>query len=217
MTLRVVGAGLPRTGTTSLKLALERLLAGRCYHMFDVYEHPAEHAPVWNRAMRGDQIDWRATFIHGYVAAVDWPAAHFRESLATTYPDAVILLSKRSTPEAWWESVDATVFANARQTIDTSQLPPEIAAFGDTMQQILTAFSPQWGERDSAIEAYSRHLEGVRQAAPSGRLLEWQPSDGWEPLCAALSVAVPDEAFPHANTRGEFDEATRGRQLDQDD
>ena len=79
MTLRVVGAGLGRTGTHSLKLALEQLLGGPCYHMVEVLGRP-DQAAVWSRAARGEEPDW-TTFLAGYEATVDWPAASFWREL----------------------------------------------------------------------------------------------------------------------------------------
>src|SRR3954463_2967084 len=92
--LRVVGAGLGRTGTASLKMALERLLAGPCYHMKEVFEH-LDHVPIWHAAIRGEAVDW-SSVLDGYLAIVDWPGAACWRSLAAAHPDAVVLLSTRS-------------------------------------------------------------------------------------------------------------------------
>lgn len=102
MTLRVIGAGQARTGTTSLKLALEQLLGGPCYHMFEVFAYPA-HIPVWHRAARGTLPDWQV-FLDGYRAAVDLPAAAFWRELAAASPGALIVLSGRDSAEQWWDS-----------------------------------------------------------------------------------------------------------------
>src|SRR5438132_13248585 len=105
VTVRIVGAGLGRTGTMSLKIALERLLGAPCYHMIEVFEHP-EHVPVWHAAVRGEPVDWDALFA-GYVAAVDWPVAAFWREISAANPDAVVLLSVRDAA-AWWQSADQT-------------------------------------------------------------------------------------------------------------
>src|SRR6266566_10081202 len=99
MTLRVIGAGMGRTGTMSLKLALERLLGGPCYHMVEVFPRPA-HFGLWTAAGRGKPTDWHALF-DGFVAAVDWPAAAFWKEIADAFPEAIILLSTRDS-ESWW-------------------------------------------------------------------------------------------------------------------
>ncbi|HEV2474540.1 MAG TPA: sulfotransferase, partial [Chthonomonadales bacterium] len=107
MALRVVGAGVGRTGTHSLKLALERLLSAPCYHMAEVFQH-ADHVPMWHSAATGEMPEWD-NLLAGYSAAVDWPASAFWSELSKAYPDAVVLLSTRD-PEKWWESAHETIF-----------------------------------------------------------------------------------------------------------
>lgn len=193
MSLRVIGAGLGRTGTASLKVALARLLGGPCYHMIDVFEHP-EHVPCWHAAARGDMPDWDALF-EGYTAAVDWPASAFWPELAAAYPDALILLSTRSA-ESWWESASATIFAVQGRVPDARS-----AMIADVFA---TRFTSQYTDRDAAIAAFHAHNADVRARAPRERLLEWTAKDGWEPLCEALGLPVPSEPFPRVNTREEF-------------
>src|SRR5512139_2619631 len=106
MGLRIVGAGLGRTGTLSLKLALEKLLGAPCYHMLEVFAHP-EHIAVWHTAAQGRPTDWPALF-RGYAATVDWPGASFYRELMDAYPDAIVLLSTRD-PDSWWRSASATI------------------------------------------------------------------------------------------------------------
>src|SRR5579884_4290855 len=110
--LRVIGAGIGRTGTHSLKLALERLLGGRCYHMVEVFQRP-EHIPVWAAAAKGEPVDYRR-LLDGYVAAVDWPSAAFWPELAAAFPDAVIVLSSRDA-DGWWRSASRTIFEAMRR------------------------------------------------------------------------------------------------------
>jgi hypothetical protein len=56
----------------------------------------------------------------------------------------------------------------------------------------------------ACMAAFDAHNAHVRETAPPERLLEWQPGDGWEPICGALDLPVPDEPFPHRNTTAEF-------------
>jgi hypothetical protein len=198
MSLRVVGAGVGRTGTHSLKLALERLLGGPCYHMLEVFQHP-DHVPVWHRAVLGDMPDWNA-FLAGFVATVDWPAASFWRELSAANPDAVVLLSVRDDAEQWWQSADQTIFEVTRR-----DAPPELAEWHQMWVDLArTRFTSQLEDREAAITAYERHNAEVRATAPPDRLVEWHPSDGWEPICTALGLAVPDEPFPHVNTTADF-------------
>jgi hypothetical protein len=194
MGLRVVGAGLGRTGTMSLKLALERLLGAPCYHMAEVFAHP-EHIPLWHAAARGEAVDWRGLF-DGYAAAVDWPVGSFWPEVSAAFPDALILLSTRSA-ESWWESASRTIFPISAKAAGTPwhEMWMELAR---------SRFTPRLDDRDAAVAAYERHNADVRARAPHARLLEWTARDGWAPLCRALGVAVPDEPFPHANSTEEF-------------
>jgi hypothetical protein len=196
--LRVVGAGLPRTATRSLKEALERLLGGRCYHMHEVFQH-LEDVPTWRAAVDGDEPDWRA-FPPSCVAAVDWPASAFWSQLAAANPDAVIVHSIRDSPTEWWESVDATIFQVMRKGVK-----PEHEEWLEMCEAMLVReIGESWDDAGAAQAYYERHNERVRREAPAGRLLEWRARDGWEPLCAALGVPVPEDPFPHVNTRAEW-------------
>jgi len=199
--LRVVGAGLGRTGTNSLKLALERLTGGPCYHMVELFERPGD-LPQWRGAVYGDPPDWRA-FPAGYTATVDWPACAFWEGLAEAHPYAIVLLSVRDSAEQWWRSFEATIVDGLSRPVPADQ--PEWAERRQaTLAMLERTFTPRWREREQAMAAYESHNATVREAIPAGRLLEWRAGDGWEPICAALGVPVPDEAFPHVNSTEEF-------------
>lgn len=211
MGLRVVGAGFPRTGTTSLKAALERLLGAPCYHMKELFGRP-DDAAAWRDACAGVMPDWDR-FLAGYAAGVDWPVSWFWRELSAAYPDALVLLSRRESVERWYQSMDQTVLEGARRLTRgdsrrppmTAHVTPEQASAIEGMIQAL--FGGAFGDphdRDKVIAAYERHLAEVRATIPAHRLLEWQPSDGWEPLCAALDLPIPDEPFPHENTTADM-------------
>ena len=199
--LRVVGAGLGRTGTHSLKVAFEQLLGGPCYHMAEVLGHP-EHMPVWAAAFNGDEPDWK-DFLSGYVATVDWPAAAYWQAHSAIWSDAVVVLSVRDDPGAWWKSANETIFAMTQRGA-----PPGdegAAKFMSMVNAMLTnTFTPDWREPQAAQRAYEAHNAEVRARVPADRLVEWHPGDGWEPLCAALGVPVPAGPFPHLNSTSEF-------------
>jgi hypothetical protein len=197
---RVVGAGLGRTGTLSLKLALEKLLGAPCYHMMEVFAHP-EHVEPWQRAARGEMPDWRA-LMDGYGAGVDWPAGAYWQEMSEAFPEAIILLSVRDL-DAWWESADQTIFPNLRKPPPAD--PPFFADWHAMVLDMMAArFTVSLDDREACIEAARRHNDHVRATASPERLLEWSPGDGWEPLCRALDLPVPDEPFPHRNSREEF-------------
>jgi hypothetical protein len=197
MSLKIVGAGLGRTGTHSLKVALEQLLGGPCYHMVEVFGHP-EHVPTWTAAMKGEPVDWGPVF-EGYVATVDWPGAGTWEEIYAANPDALVLLSTRDSAAAWWKSASRTIFVG----IGDAAVPGNEAWY-DMAQAMLQRFSPNWRDEEEAKAAYDAHNALVRATVPADRLIEWKPSDGWGPLCAGLDVPVPDEDFPVTNTSEEF-------------
>ena len=198
MALRVVGVGLGRTGTNSLKLALERLLGGKCHHMLEVIGNP-EQERLWTAAAQGDP-DWAAVF-EGFVATVDWPSCGFWRELTAEYPDALVLLSRRRSADEWWTSARNTIFMSFNGDI---QMPPEMAEWMDTVRGIVDRNGVDPTDEATAKAAYEAHLEVVRATVPAGRLLEWTAGDGWDPICKALGLAVPDEPFPHVNTTEDF-------------
>jgi hypothetical protein len=202
MTLRVVGAGLGRTGTQSLKLALEQLLSAPCYHMSEVFGRP-DDVLVWERAIAGEPVDWDALFAD-YRAAVDWPPCAFWSPIADANPDAIILLSTRDV-DAWWESARNTIFAVAARGVPSDgQAPPIIEDQMHMIDGLFRLFADDVHDEATAKAAYLAHNDHVRATAPKDRLVEWHPGDGWEPLCDALGLKVPDEPFPHTNTTADF-------------
>ncbi|HEY1622802.1 MAG TPA: sulfotransferase [Streptosporangiaceae bacterium] len=198
--LTVIGAGLPRTGTNSLRLALARLLDGECYHMFTVKADPPQ-ARAWVRALDGD-LGGVHDLLSGCAAAVDWPASFFWSDLAEANPAAVVVLSVRDSPATWWRSFDATVLERKRRP---EALPGDDGSFAAMRDGLLgRVLGPDWTDPATAMAAYQRHNDLVREQCPPGRLVEWSPADGWAPLCAALGRDVPGEPFPRTNSSREF-------------
>jgi hypothetical protein len=207
MTMRVVGAGVGRTGTLSLKAALEQLLGGRCYHMLETFGRP-DDLPVWEAAALGRPPGWRE-FLAEYDAAVDWPASAFWRELAAAFPDAIVLLSTRSSTDAWWKSATNTIFDRMREGQPDEDHPmAEVHQAQRSMVRAMLAqrFTADVQDEAAAKAAYETHNAAVRATIPPERLVEWQPGDGWEPICAVLGLAVPDTPFPQANSTDEFRE-----------
>ena len=199
--LRVIGAGVGRTGSHSLKLALEQLLGEPCYHMLEVFGKP-DHVAEWTRAVHDEQPDWDLIF-GGYAAAVDWPTAAFYPELMQECPDAVVLLSERTDAEAWWRSASETIFAAIERV---SAAAPDLERM--LFDLLATRFTPDWRDHDASVAAYTRHNAEVRERVPPDRLVTWTTGDGWGPICAALGVPEPSEPFPHVNTTAQFREMT---------
>ena len=205
MGLEIVGAGFGRTGTLSLKLALERLGVSKCYHMAEVMAHP-EHADLWLAAWRGED-PWERIF-DGYAAAVDWPAAAFWPRLMAFYPEAKVLLTVRDA-ERWYKSASDTIFQSMKDGLRSSdpvrrerlKMAHEIIVQG--------TFGGDLDDKANAIAVYQANVAQVHRQVPAERLIVFDPQDGWQPLCRALDVPLPDEPYPHVNTTDEFHERWR--------
>ena len=194
MTLKVIGAGYGRTGTLSLKLALEQLGFGPCYHMMEVFKNP--QAPGWWIDAADGAPDWPKIF-EGYNATVDWPNASFYAELAEAYPDAKVILTKRE-PEGWFKSTQATIFPQ--------DMPPDSdVAFDQMVRKVIgVRFDGRMRDHDTCIREFNRHNAEVCERIPAERLLVYEVAQGWGPLCAFLGVATPDTPMPKVNSPEEF-------------
>jgi hypothetical protein len=201
MALQVIGAGLGRTGTLTLKTALETLGFGPCHHMTEVLADMMRQGPFWNRAADGLVKDWEEG-LGAFRSTVDWPSAALYAELAEFYPEAKVILSLRD-PERWYESMSETILKSMGDMGMTGELTADHPMrFGKTL-----IFERTFGgdfSKDNVIAAFERHNAEVRRTIAPERLLVFEAKDGWEPLCAHLGVAVPDEPFPRVNDREEF-------------
>jgi hypothetical protein len=199
--MEVIGAGFGRTGTNSLRLALERLGFGPCHHMHELTLKPAQ-VPVWQAAAQGRTMDWRSVFA-GYRSQVDWPGALYWRELADTFPAAKVILTVRPVAD-WFCSFEATV---AREVLTPSTSSDLHAVARREMQREIIArqvFGNRPLDRDHAIATFERHVEQVRATVAPERLLIFDVRDGWGPLCAFLRVQVPEDPFPKTNSVAEF-------------
>ena len=195
MPLSVIGVGFGRTGTMSLKLALDRLGFGPCYHMVEVFKNP-KASGYWEAAADGRPVDWEEVFA-GYGSTVDWPSATFYKQLANAYPEAKVILTVRD-PEAWFASTQATIFSrHIRDDTEDDWQRMVLKVIGDLFDRRMT-------DKAKLIEVYQRHNEEVRRTIPQERLLVYEVADGWEPLCRFLDAEVPNESMPRANSTDEF-------------
>jgi len=200
VTLKVIGAGFGRTGTLSLKSALETVHLGPCYHMVEVFARP-DAAEQWLRAASRGSIDWEE--IYGdYQATVDWPGCAFWRELIAAYPAAKVVLSVRD-PEKWWESASETILRQAA-------LPPSEDPGLRRIQRVSLevvhdrSFGGRFPEKESFIAAFEEHNAAVIREVPADRLLVYEVTDGWGPLCEFLGVEAPDAQFPNVNDREFF-------------
>lgn len=206
MILRVIGVGVGRTGTYSLKLAINRIGLGPCHHMEEVLHHMPTQVPLWFAAVVG-KADWPRIYA-GYNSAVDWPTAGFYRELLQQYPAAKFVLTLRD-PERWAASFGATIY---KLLAGKDQAPPEMHAWLDMAGDVIakTGFPPGLDETQLR-RAFVAHNDAVKRTIPSKQLLEFEVKDGWEPLCHFLGAPLPDEDFPRTNDREEFWDRVNGK------
>lgn len=199
--LKVIGAGFGRTGTASMKAALEHLGLGPCYHMFEVIAKP-ERIELWGRAADGEPVDWDDV-LDGFQSTVDWPGCSFWRQLVDAHPDAKVVLTVRD-PQRWYDSTYNTIYQFVKDTGSGADLDDFSRTMRPNIDKLIWngTFDGRFEDRDHAIEVFEAHNEQVRQGVPADRLLEFEVSQGWEPLCEFLGVDVPSEEFPHVNDAG---------------
>ena len=196
MALEVIGAGLGRTATFSLKFALEHLGIGPCYHMSEVFAAGRRNVPLWLDVVRG-KPDWEAVFA-GFQSTTDYPACTYWRELAAFYPHAKVILTVRDA-DSWFDSVSETIFSPKMQGSLVG------SPVGAMMQGVIfDAFGGRGNDRAFMTDWFVRRNQAVIDSLPSDRLLVFSPKEGWKPLCAFLGVPVPDAPFPRVNSRDEL-------------
>jgi hypothetical protein len=194
MALTIIGAGMGRTGTASLKVALESLGVGRCYHMSEVLKNPQCTAD-WINAAEGN-ADWEKIF-SDYSATVDNPGCNFWRKLADYYPDAKVILTIRDA-EKWFNSTNETI-----HSVEFARFI-ENSPFGEMVQKtVWDAMGNRMQDRDYMIEYFEKRTSEITNSIAADRLLVYRVSEGWGPLCEFLDVPIPDREFPNINSRDE--------------
>jgi hypothetical protein len=208
MSLKVIGAGFGRTGTLSLKLALEQLGFAPCYHMIETGRRP-EHDALWLAIARGESGDWRS-ILEGYAACVDWPGVSIWKSLVAANPQAKVILTVRD-PQRWYASAASTIFARmqdfantlARGDADTAD--PARRTHMAMVNRIVVDNSFGGSlDKAHAIAVFNAHNEEVRRTVPPKRLLVYESGEGWDSLCAFLGVPKPQAPYPKVNSTEDF-------------
>ncbi len=211
LSIKLIGAGMPRTGTLTQKVALEMLGLEPCYHWVNVLAD-LDQVAVWERALDGEEV-WAEVFA-GFQATVDWPGGYFWERLLAAYPDAKVLLSVRD-PAAWERSFRETIWSMGHGESLIHLLSSARALVDPRWKRYVALVERMfWGEQGSfagghetpeqLIRAFNAHNEAVKATVPPERLLVWEVKEGWEPLCAFLEVPVPQQPLPHVNDRETF-------------
>ena len=208
MALLIIGSGFGRTGTKSLKEALEQLGFGPCHHMHEVLEHPGQ-VVHWKRLAAGESVDWDEVFA-GYRSQVDWPGAHFWRELSEAYPQARVVHTVRP-EETWWTSFSASI-AKLMSRYREMSLPPHAREMLDAWSEFAgkETFGGRFDDRDGALAAYRQRTRDVQETISPERLLVFDVAEGWAPLCRFLDVPLPNTEFPHHNLRADFWEELGG-------
>jgi Sulfotransferase domain len=208
MGLKIIGSGFGRTGTMSLKRALEQLAFGPCHHMEELLANP-EQVRHWQGVVAGRSVNWEEVFA-GYHSQVDWPGAHVWRDLAAAYPQAKVIHTVRP-EEHWWRSFSQTI-ATLLTSDQEMPPPPHVLAVMQVATQIISVqtFGGALTDREAALAAYRRRTEEVRAAIPTERLLVFDVAEGWQPLCRFLDVPVPVTPFPRLNSTEEWWRMVKG-------
>jgi hypothetical protein len=192
MALTVIGAGFGRTGTTSMKTALEILELGPCHHMSEVNSSPQQKT-MWRSVVRDTAPSWDEVFA-GYHSAVDWPTAYYWRELSEHFPTAKVILTLRDA-DSWYESMANTIFRVIGSSTDAESLGVALIR-----EKVFKGHL----DREQAIAAFEANTAAVQAALPPARLLTYKIGDGWEPLCEFLGKDLPSVPYPRSNSREEF-------------
>ena len=199
MPLHVIGAGFGRTGTLSLKRALDELGFGPTYHMEEVVKRPS-HVASWLRYARTGEADWDEIF-HGFRSGVDFPVSCAWKELAAYYPDGKIVLTIRD-PHGWWTSTETTIYPTRTMFPRwLMRLAPVAGQWVEMVERLVWdgIFEGRFADRDHAVAVFERHSANVKATCPRDRLLVFDVAEGWEPLCSFLDVPIPNRPFPRRN------------------
>jgi hypothetical protein len=213
MSIKIIGAGFPRTGTNTLRESLEMLGFSKTYHMKNLLVHP-ENLHYWTTLKATGTTDWEGLY-NGYQATVDFPCYPWYKQHMKQYPDAKVILSLRPF-EKWYTSFYSTIWQ--------AQNPPESerAAMGERvasdprLQSVMQVmgfakqtineehFQGRFLDKEFMEKVFNDHNEEVKNYVPADKLLVFDVREGWEPLCNFLEVEVPAGPLPHTNKKEDF-------------
>jgi Sulfotransferase domain len=209
--MQLIGVGFGRSGTMSLKAALEQIGAGPCFHMIDLIEgeNRERDLPYWIRIADGEEVDWQEVF-EPWGSTVDWPGCTPWRAIVDAFPDAPCLLNHRDF-DPWYKSCENTILAVKKAAMagqipeDTNRPQPSPELWGVIEKLVWQGdFQGRFEDKDWVRDMYYERIETIKREIPSDRLTVWDVGDGWAPLARMLDVDVPDEPFPHLHDTNEF-------------
>ena len=213
MSIKIIGAGFPRTGTTTLKKALETLGYNGTYHFKDLIKTP-EKLKHWKELENQGTTDFDDLF-NGFQATVDFPGYPYYKILLEKYPEAKIILTVRDV-DAWYESTSRTVWKAGPQNILAKLVLLLKMQFNKKLKQtfkcikfmraiyLTKQFKGDFANEAHAKKTFFKHIDDVKNHVPESQLLIYKVSDGWAPLCEFLQCSIPQEEFPHLNKKENF-------------
>ena len=219
MSIRVIGAGFPRTGTTTLKKALEQLGYDETYHFKDLIAKPKK-LKYWKELEHDGQTDFETLF-DGYQATVDFPGYPYYKILLQKYPNAKVVLTKRDF-ESWYESTSKTIWKAGPQTVLAKVALLSKMIFSESLRDTFKCikfmrstylgkqFGSNFASKSNAETVFFNHIKEVSEYVPKEQLLVYEVAEGWQPLCDFLNVDIPNEPFPHLNKKEHFHEMVKG-------
>ena len=213
MSLKIIGAGLPRTGTTTLKRSLEILGYDKVYHMKVLLTNPDQYH-LWDTLDKTNTTDWD-TLYDGYQATVDFPCYPWYKEHMKRYPDAKVILTVRSF-DGWYKSIYNTVWQAGPQTVPQKLVmlfkllrSPRLRKVVKCIKLVKKKTYAQLLEgkfldKANTERLFNEYIESVKAHVPAEKLLVYDVRDGWEPLCEFLGKPVPAEELPHLNKKENF-------------
>jgi hypothetical protein len=215
MSIKIIGAGFPRTGTTTLKRSLETLGFSHVYHMKELLVNPHK-LYLWKTLSETGDTDWE-TLYDGYDATVDFPGYPWYKEHMKKYPDARVILTVRDF-ESWYKSVDSTVFRAGPQTPgEKIKMMGKLLTSGRARNVVkcikffkktffANELQGQFEDKEYAKSVWEKHIAEVKATVPADKLLVYDVRDGWGPLCKFLGVEEPKDPLPHLNKKENFKE-----------
>jgi hypothetical protein len=211
--IKIIGAGFPRTGTTTLKWALETLGYADCYHMKVLLKNPWE-LKHWEILEKTNDTDWGKLFLN-YQSSVDFPGYPYYKIIMEKYPNAKVILTVMPF-ENWYESVSSTIAKIGPQNIKEKLIALCRFPFDAKLRAIIKVsrffeavfwkkqFNGCFPNKIQAEKIYNQHIQEVISHVPPEKLLVYKVSQGWAPLCEFLDKPMPKEDFKHLNKDENF-------------
>ncbi|MEO7961948.1 MAG: sulfotransferase family protein [Ginsengibacter sp.] len=213
MSIKIIGAGLPRTGTNTLKESLEKLGFVKTYHMKELLVHP-ENLHHWLTLKETGTTNWDELY-SGYQATVDFPAYPWYKEHMARYPDAKVILTVRPF-EKWYTSVYSTIWKAGPQTLPEKLKMMSKLIFNSRLRSVINCvkfskgmifqnhFEGKFEDKAYTEKLFNKYIEDVKAYVPADKLLVFDVSEGWGPLCKFLNVSEPAEPIPHLNKKENF-------------